>query len=1128
MNNRAVDIGGALYITTTENCQIDNCTFISNSANSKGGAIFIDSDVHTSDNLPSFYIERCYFEENNGGVNGHALYLSGSKSYIKIYHQNAFLNNGGNSGSTIYTSSNDITIQDNSFNITENGSKSRGIHISTVANIDLENLIFDGCLSQTENGGAIYIESPEGSTSDTYIIRNSKFINCQSSSGKGGAIYVDSRVSELIIQSTVFQSCLSKEEGSAIFICERVGITTIEKSVEFIDIIGEKHIIGSECNELIITGLTFIPSEEQIMAPAIYLHGGSASITKVYFDRCKGGIKVSNPTENAVIENCVFSNCFSHNKGVINQIDNKKCSFNNNIVNYSSNSQGQSMRAIDIRSDGEIEIQFNQFSKCIGTDGVGVIFVYCPSNTIYNGETTINYNQFTECGNNRDSFFTIHTVGKFNFDHNVISNSIIQNHERACRVQGLPKDTHLIITNLSIIECQSSCDYGGGFGFCLKFDGKVTFNKCEFRGNIAQRSKERNGFGGAFCVDTDNKIEHIFDGCIFDNNKAAHGGALAIKTSNLCTIQNCVFYENQAGYSDTVSDSKGGAIYILNENGETLSITNCTFTSNIASKTFEGHAIYAKTLTTKIRINSNCQFIDNGNDQLNGYTIVSEVNDFEFSNNTVKFSSISSSSTSILLTGTTNDVGNLITKSRFVNSNGKNNNGNAIKIDSSLSKVTIDSCIFESCGNTKTTYSIWNEGKVSIINNCEFSYSDNSKSATMCIKSKGDHTITKCNITNSNSRDGSLKYSPTIAFEGIESHLIFQNVIFDSPIGDDTVAFNLDLSGSIPYIIDHITVQNAQSGSPTSKVILGGSLSDFIFDSFIYKNNIVTATYCGGSGIWLQINNEKANITFTNCLFESNYAKGTTKTENNQNGRGGGLQVGFEPTPAKIQLSMNHCQFISNQAEFEGGALSISTNHPVLIDDCIFRNNQALNDKGGAIHLNPDYNRDHEITMESCLITSCIFDANNAITGTAIYLMKGKETTVEITGNCQFTNNAIDKIAIETECSNLMIHDITFGASNIDSSFTAILLASPSQSEIYDCSFIKCLLSNNPSKGSAIHANSGIEKANIHNCHFIDCGKNGYAIFLEGNPILFENNIIQCNSPNVKHGSAFMKTFGQI
>jgi len=135
---------------------------------------------------------------------------------------------------------------------------------------------------------------------------------------------------------------------------------------------------------------------------------------------------------------------------------------------------------------------------------------------------------------------------------------------------------------------------------------------------------------------------------------------------------------------------------------------------------------------------------------------------------------------------------------------------------------------------------------------------------------------------------------------------------------------------------------------------------------------------------------------------------------------GGGLQVDFN------SLTISSCIFRYNWAFF-GGSIFINGNRNPSIDNCVFLNNTAR-EAGGAIYL---YNG------SASVITSCIFDGNNANGTLATYYSGGAIqfgqiiTDAKVT-NCTFVNNtsAHNGNAIYTLSGGSIINSIFWGSSN--------------------------------------------------------------------------------------------------
>lgn len=89
----------AISLSQTNYALITNTSFLSNHANSKGGAI----EIYSS----SSFIEDCLFHYNSAELQGGAIYYDGSSSLF--VEQTRFLNNSASSGGAIFTNKADIT-----------------------------------------------------------------------------------------------------------------------------------------------------------------------------------------------------------------------------------------------------------------------------------------------------------------------------------------------------------------------------------------------------------------------------------------------------------------------------------------------------------------------------------------------------------------------------------------------------------------------------------------------------------------------------------------------------------------------------------------------------------------------------------------------------------------------------------------------------------------------------------------------------------------------------------------------------------------------------------------------------------------------------------------------------------
>ena len=197
--------GGAISAGSDCNVNLDNCTFIDNTANKQGGAVHVNYRSNLS-------INNCIFSDNfaddkGGAING------ATNSKIAISNSNFKNNSAGWGGAICGYSSSSITISNSTF--TNNSAtyfKGGAIYAHENSFLNVSNSNFTGNKVFSFNGGAIY-----GDTNTNMIISNSIFKN-NSAFGRddcGGAIYGRSG-SKLNVTNSTFVNNFASNKGGAI------------------------------------------------------------------------------------------------------------------------------------------------------------------------------------------------------------------------------------------------------------------------------------------------------------------------------------------------------------------------------------------------------------------------------------------------------------------------------------------------------------------------------------------------------------------------------------------------------------------------------------------------------------------------------------------------------------------------------------------------------------------------------------------------------------------------------------------------------------------------------------------------------------------------------------------------
>ncbi len=184
----------------------------------------------------------------------------------------------------------------------------------------------------------------------------------------------------------------------------------------------------------------------------------------------------------------------------------------------------------------------------------------------------------------------------------------------------------------------NTTNYSGG-AICSY--GQLTARDTVFTGNTA-----KNQGGAVYAANSsDTYVTRInnFDGCTFENNQAALGGALSVYSSNkeftnggIATVTDCQFVGNQAAsLASKSATSYGGAIYV--ERKSSLTVKETVFRQNSART--EGGAVYAAG-ASEVSV-SNTDFtentiLDNGKHggAISIHSVTMDITSVNFTNNT--------------------------------------------------------------------------------------------------------------------------------------------------------------------------------------------------------------------------------------------------------------------------------------------------------------------------------------------------------------------------------------------------------------------------------------------------------------------------------------------------------------
>ncbi|WP_409199297.1 Ig-like domain-containing protein [Methanobrevibacter sp. DSM 116169] len=544
--------------------------------------------------------------------------------------------------------------------------------------------------------------------------------------------------------------------------------------------------------------------------------------------------------------------------------------------------------------------------------------------------------------------------------------------------------------NCEFISCYSQdVEYGGAI---YAIDSKVTINNTKFKNNGIGRID--SVAGAIYAENSDLKIYNSE----FIDNFAFYGQAIAMVNGNL-TIENSYFSEH--------NNAKTGYINIENTN---LILKNSSFIGKIYHYSdIGGGAIYASNCNELyIEGTDFSEFLSEGY----GGAIYCDsgnmvINDSKFNDTKAYFSG-----GSIYFLGEKLFINNTY----FGDGRAENYEGNGGFIYNENGLLIINNSIFNDTQAIMHGGAIYHNGTGLKIYNSEFIYGragDYDRSGGGDIYNIGsDMTINNCNFTNSHCSHGAGIYS-----DGYNVNITNCNFINGtSNIAGSSIFFKNGV-----LIIDNSSFINGDAEFNTVKYgAVYGINSKIIINNSLFDKNHAYGTSHGGA-----IASNDSDLTVYNTTFTTNngmkggaiYAYGgllyvTNSTFDFNRGAQGGA-IYFEEIS---DVNINNSTFSENYA-VNGGAIASYYSNNILINNISFNANN-----GGAIYfreINDAYinnssfienyvgsgNKGGAITIfnsDDIIIDDCYFNGNRAIDGGAIYLSEINNINI---ANSTFVNN---------------------------------------------------------------------------------------------------------------------------
>ncbi|MBE6506259.1 MAG: hypothetical protein E7Z73_11125, partial [Methanobrevibacter millerae] len=579
--------GSAVTLTSRENVEIINATFINNSA-LNGGAIYIDS-ADTSSITSSSSIMSSKFIDNSA-ENGGAIYVSGTLTSIS---SSSFIGNKAtNDGGSMYF---DVGahIDDCIFQHESAGHDGGAIYLDSIiedaSSIDpivLSKLgVFNSTMSYCSagyDGGAGYINSSRGT------VRNVTFIN-NTAGHDGGAGYVDGNWGNLI-GSTFINNTAGHDGGAVMWVGVNgtiYGVTVINNTATNGNgggiFLHPPETLSAFDGISIINCSTFIHNVASGDGGALYC-GGLFSIIRnstFAYDEAYNGAGIYLDV-GAAISNCVFNKETATNDGGA-------------IYLYASNTnmEGISESTLSYILQYDVGVRHSVITNCVAGHDGGAGYVYGNHGVVQN-LTMIN----NTAGHDGGAGYVVGNYGQlFN---SVFINNTASNDGGALLWEGV----NGTISNITVVNNRATNNGGGIALDAASSQGTITISNSTFSSNDAS-------FGGAlYCANMFSNIlnsnfahdkadygagiyldygAYIHNATLFNETAQYDGGGIYLNSSNTDldpVILQQLLLTNKVGVIDSVitnctAGRDGGAGYVYGDYGV---VNNLTMINNVAGR----------------------------------------------------------------------------------------------------------------------------------------------------------------------------------------------------------------------------------------------------------------------------------------------------------------------------------------------------------------------------------------------------------------------------------------------------------------------------------------------------------------------------------------------------------------
>ena len=591
--NNSAQLGGAIFVGQGSSVNVNNCTFVGNSATNCtdddrciGGALFID-------NACTVTAQNSTFENNTSGFSGGAIAVY--RATFEGTENDFNYNQANNFGGSIFAHfSSSITSDTSTFTSNEAGFSGGVMYADYLSSISVKNGAFH------YNNATMTMCATESTIGIAMDLHNTCF---DTEAGFGGGVLYARFGSSIDVENSCFNGNIAENDGGVMYATSNSSITVDGSTFDGnFARYGGGVVYAYYYSSIAISNSQFSNSEAGNVGGVFHIfYGSTLFVESSTFDKNRaryiGGVLHAFYFSSVTIDNSSFcDNNASYFGGVLyaNYICNITV-YNSLFSNNSVHADGGAIFAYD---NNTITVDGSCFEDNVAGGNGGVVYASHLCHIIFRNECTLFRNLAREGGG---AVFTRDHVCFMDLGSKYLNNMAEINGGSICINDG---DIRLDGSSFT----GNNANKSGGALNTMGIDHWAIIEESIFSGNWATS-------GGAISMSITDHL-NISDN-IFKGNNATDGGALYLSKGNDLTSDHDSFINNSAS-------EDGGVFYLQGENS--LTIKNGNFNVNKAER--DGGAFFSLMGTTLNITGGDCTFI--GNQAQNGGVVCADYSIVEF------------------------------------------------------------------------------------------------------------------------------------------------------------------------------------------------------------------------------------------------------------------------------------------------------------------------------------------------------------------------------------------------------------------------------------------------------------------------------------------------------------------